>query len=109
VDAIRAHSDLVVHHPVQEEYTMSKSPTLSRVRHVATAVIGFLASLAAVCAAAPAAFARLPGPDDPGNEPTVAGHSGTPGWEIALIVIGAVMLICLLVAVLLRRRTSGDC
>jgi hypothetical protein len=34
----------------------------------------------------------------------VAAHSGTPGWEIALIAIGTVMLICLLVAVVLRRR-----
>jgi hypothetical protein len=35
----------------------------------------------------------------------VAAHSGTPAWEIALIAIGAVMLICLLVAVVLRRRS----
>jgi hypothetical protein len=70
-----------------------------------------LASLAAVCAAAPAAFARplLP-PDDSGTAgtaATLARHSGTPGWEIALIVIGAVMLIGLLVVVVLRRRAPA--
>jgi hypothetical protein len=48
----------------------------------------------------------LPPPDGSSTVVTVAGHSGTPGWEIALIAIGAVMLIGLLVAVALRRRTS---
>jgi hypothetical protein len=87
---------------------MSKSPTPSTTRHCAAAVVGLLASLAAVCAAAPAAFAKsLPPPDGSETAATVAGHSGTPGWEIALIAIGAVMLICLLVAVVLRRRNPA--
>jgi hypothetical protein len=86
---------------------MSKSPISSKARHSTAAVVGFLAGLAAICAAAPAAFARpLPPPDESGTAARVAGHSGTPGWEIALIAIGAVMLICLLVAVMLRRRSS---
>ena len=90
-----------------EEHTMSKSLTLSRARHSAAAVVGLLVSLAAICAAAPAAFARpLAPPDGSGTAASVAGHSGTPGWEIALIAIGAVMLIGLLVAVVLRRRSS---
>jgi hypothetical protein len=97
-----------------EEYTMRKSPIASKARHCAAAVVGLLASLAAVCAAAPAAFAmRLPPPGDAGTAGTaataapVSAHSGTPGWEIALITIGAVMLICLLVAVILHRRSSA--
>jgi len=86
---------------------MSKSPAPSKARYSAAAVVGLLASLAAICAAAPAAFARpLAPPDGTGIAATVATHSGTPGWEIALIAIGAVMLICLLVAAVLRRRTS---
>jgi hypothetical protein len=96
-----------------EEHIMSKSPSTSKARHCAAAVIGLLASLAAVCAAAPAAFANrlvaepLPPPDGSGSAATVAGHSGTPGWEIAVIAIGAVMLISLLVAVVLRLRSPA--
>jgi hypothetical protein len=87
---------------------MTKSRTLSTARHSAAAVVGLLATLAAVCAAAPAAFARpLPPPDRSETAASVAGHSGTPGWEIALIAIGAVMLISLLVAVALRRRNPA--
>ena len=49
----------------------------------------------------------LPPPDGSGTAATVARHGGTPGWEIALIAIGAVMLIGLLVAVTLRRRAPA--
>jgi hypothetical protein len=86
---------------------MSKSSTSSKARHSLAAVVGLLASLAAICAAAPAAFARpLAPPNDSGTVVSVTGHSGTPGWEIALIAIGAVLVICLLVAVVLRKRSS---
>jgi hypothetical protein len=107
VAGIQVHSDHVVHHQY-EEHTMSKSPIASKARQCAAAVVGLLASLAAVCAAAPAALAEpLPPPDGSGSAATVAAHSGTPAWEIALIAMGAVLLICLLVAVVLRRRTSA--
>jgi hypothetical protein len=87
---------------------MSKSPTLSRARQCVAAIVGILATLAAVCAAAPAAFARpLPPPDGSATVVTLPGHSCTPGWEIVLITIGAVMLIGLLVAAVLRKRTSA--
>jgi MYXO-CTERM domain-containing protein len=90
-----------------EEHTMSKSSTPRPFRHGVAALVGFLASLAAVCLAAPAAFARpLAPPDQSGTAASVAGQAGTPGWEIALIAIGAVLLVGLLVAVVLRRRTS---
>jgi hypothetical protein len=86
---------------------VSKSFTLSKIR-LSAAVSGLLASLVAICAAAPAGFAEpLPPPDGAGTAASVAGHSGIPGWEIALIAIGAVILISLLVAVVLRRRTSA--
>jgi hypothetical protein len=94
---------------------MSKSPTFSKTRRCAVALAGLLTTLAAVCAAAPDAFAlhlmsmQVPPPDETGTAATatVAGHSGTPGWEIALIVIGAVMLISVLVAVVLHRRAPA--
>lgn len=87
---------------------MSKSPILRRARHCAAALVGLLASLAAVCTAAPAAFAmRLPPTDDSGSAVAVAAHSGTPGWEVAVIAIGVVMLIGLSVALVLRRRTPA--
>jgi hypothetical protein len=85
---------------------MSKSP-IRTARHFAAAVVGVLASLAAVCAAAPAAFAMPLSPVDQGTGATVASHSGTPGWEIALIAIGAVMLVSLLVAVVLHRHAPA--
>jgi hypothetical protein len=93
---------------------MSKSPIASKARRCAAAVVGLLASLVAVFAAAPAAFAMRPLPPDNSGSPAsaataapVVAHSGTPGWEIALIAVGAVMLICLLVAVVLHRRTPA--
>jgi hypothetical protein len=86
---------------------MSKSFTLSRARHGAAVVVGFLTSLAAVCVAAPAAFAvQL----DPAGQSTpvatTTGHGGIPGWGIAVIVIGALMVVGLLVAAILRWRRS---
>jgi hypothetical protein len=92
---------------INEGYTMSKSP-IRKVRRFAAAVVGVLASLAAVCAAAPAAFAMPLSPvDQSGTGSTVASHNGTPGWEIALIAVGAVMLICLFVAVVLHRHAPA--
>jgi hypothetical protein len=72
----------------QKGIAMSKSSTSIRLRRCTTAVAGLLASIVAICVAAPAAFATmLPAPGDSGAAPVVH-SSGTPTWEIALIAIG---------------------
>ena len=74
----------------QKGIAMSKSSTSIRLRRCTTAVAGLLASIMAICVAAPAAFATmLPAHGDSGSAPVV--HSGTPTWEIALITIGVVV------------------
>jgi hypothetical protein len=45
--------------------------------------------------------------DDSGTATSVAAHSGPPGWAIALIAVGVVMLAGLLVGVVLRRRSPA--
>lgn len=37
----------------------------------------------------------------------MAQHPGPPGWEIALIAIGAALLVSLLIAVALRGRATS--
>ena len=65
---------------------MSKSPIRRKARRFVVLLAGLLASLVAVCAAAPSAFAmRLVPPDEAGSAPAMAQHPGPPGWEIALI------------------------
>jgi hypothetical protein len=87
---------------------MNKSSILRRFRHGAIAIAGLVVSLVAIAAAAPEAFAmRVLPADGSGNTVTTAGNSGTPGWEIVLIVIGAVMLVSLLVGVVLRWRAPA--
>jgi hypothetical protein len=72
--------------PPTKRIAMSKSSTSIRLRRCTTAVAGLLASIVAICAAAPSAFALpLPPPDESGAAPVV--HSGTPTWEIALIAV----------------------
>jgi hypothetical protein len=94
--------------PLQEEYTMSKSPIRRKARPFVMSIAGLLASLIAVCAAAPSAFAmRLSPPDESGSAPTVAQHAGPSGWEIALIAIGAALLVGLLIAVARRGRATS--
>lgn len=67
---------------------MTKSSVSIRLRRCTTAVAGLLASLVAICVAAPAAFATmLPAPGDSGAAPVVH-SSGTPTWEIAVIAVG---------------------
>jgi len=88
---------------------MSKSSTSIRLRRCTTAIAGLLASIVAICAAAPAAFAvPLPAPDDSGAAPVV--HGGTPTWEIALIAIGVAVAFALVslaaVAVMQGRSTA---
>jgi hypothetical protein len=84
---------------------MSKSSTSIRLRRCATAVAGLLASIVAICAAAPGAFAR-PAQDDSAAAPVV--HSGSPTWEIALIAIGVAVAVGLvsLAAVAVARGHS---
>jgi hypothetical protein len=77
---------------------MSKSSTSIRLSRCTTGVAGLLASIVAICAAAPGAFAiRLKEPDDSGAAPVVVDR-GTPTWEIALIAVGVAIafgLVCL--------------
>ncbi len=87
---------------------MSKSPIRRKARRFVVSLAGLLASLVAVCAAAPSAFAmRLLPPDEAGSAPAMAQHPGPPGWEIALIAIGAALLVSLLIAVALRGRATS--
>jgi hypothetical protein len=87
---------------------MSKSLIRRKARHFVISGAGLLVALVAVCAAAPSAFAmRLSPPDESGRAPTMAQPAGPPGWEIALMAIGAVLLVSLLVVVALRGRTTS--
>jgi hypothetical protein len=88
---------------------MSKSSTSIRLRRCTTAIAGLLASIVAICAAAPAAFAvPLPSPDESGTAQIV--HSGTPTWEITLIAIGVVVafaLVSLAAVAVFRGRSTA--
>lgn len=66
-------------------------------RRVLTSLSMLLASVVATAVSAPAAFAmRVVGPSGPAPTPaavTAHGHGGLVGWEIAVIVIGAAMVL----------------
>lgn len=88
---------------------MTKSSASNHLRRCTAAVAGLLASIVAVCVAAPGAFAtRLEAPDDSGAAPVV--HSGTPTWEIALIAIGVAVafgLVSLAAVAVVRGRSTA--
>jgi hypothetical protein len=88
---------------------MSKSSASNHLRRCTAAVTGLLASVVAICVAAPGAFAmRVTTPDDSGPAPVV--HSGTPTWEIALIAIGVAIafgLVSLAAVTLVRGRSTA--
>lgn len=81
-------------------------------RRILTSLSVILAAVATTAVSAPAAFAmRVVGPTDgsPGSSfsATAAhGHAGLPGWEIAVIVVGAaiVLLAAATLASFSRRR-----
>jgi hypothetical protein len=85
-----------------------------RIRRFATVLAGMAGSVMALVITAPAAFAMRE-PPDPVAPPVhvhVAATGGMPGWQIALIAIGAA-LVAAAAAVLLdrvrlaRRRTPA--
>jgi hypothetical protein len=78
-----------------------------RIRRSLAVLAGLTGSLLALAGAAPA-FARVlppPGGSDPGSAPApvqVIVQGGTPGWQIALIALGAA-LVAAVAAVLIAR------
>jgi hypothetical protein len=94
--------------PPTKGTAMSTSSTSIRLRRCTTAIAGLLASLVAICAAAPAAFAMRVTPEDSGAGPVV--HSGTPTWEIALIAVGvgvAFGLVSMAAVAVVRGRSTA--
>lgn len=87
---------------------------MNHIRRIAAALTALTATLLATAAAAPAAFAmQVPPPGELGSNPvghapTAPAHTqtivigGMPGWQIALIAVGAALLTAT-VAVLLDR------
>jgi hypothetical protein len=85
---------------------MNKPTNPNRMRRLSTAAAGLVVSVIGLCAAAPAAFAmRAVQPD--GSTAPVVHHSGTPGWEIALIVIAAVAALGLSLVAMIGSKTHS--
>src|SRR6516225_11554867 len=90
---------------------------MNRIRRLAAILAGLAGALLAVAAVAPAALAgpfppRPPGwdkhpPPPPGAGIHVVVVGGMPGWQIALIAIGAALLAAT-AAVLLDRARATD-
>jgi hypothetical protein len=90
-----------------------------RIRRYAACLVAMLAAVAATALAAPAAFATIAPPAPPGPAGPVTGaitnhppavHTvvvgGMPGWQIALIAVGAAVVAAAL-AVFLDRAWAG--
>jgi hypothetical protein len=99
---------------------MNHSSHSDRVRRLATTATGFVITAIGIFVAAPSAFARFVPPGGTsstgfelrGEVPSVAAslpahHSGTSGWEVALIVVGAVVVIGLSVLATVRHRQAA--
>ena len=90
---------------------------MNRIRRIVITLAGFVGAALALAAAAPSALATLPPPEPGGTNDAPAIHTvvtgGMPGWQIALIAVGAALLAAVL-AVLLdrvwtaRRRVSAS-
>jgi len=87
------------------------------IRHLIGVLTGLAAALAAVVAGATAAFATTDPPPGPLSRyepvaPAVPAHahaaaaSGTAGWQIALIAVGAAILGAIVAVLLERARTT---
>ena len=84
---------------------MNKSSNPNRLRRIATTAAGFVVSVIGICAAAPSAFAmRVVEPD---STASTVHHSGTPSWEIALIVVVAVAVIGLSLLAAVRSHKAS--
>jgi hypothetical protein len=79
---------------------------MNHLRRTVTVIAGLALSLIGLAVAAPAAFAVRPvAPGDAGSSTAAypVTHAGTPGWEIALIALGAAVVAAAVVAVIVRR------
>ena len=83
---------------------------MTTTRRIVTALVGLIASLLGVVAGAPAAFAMRV--DPPQGGPAVNSTAGTAAglatWQIALIVIAAVLLVAIATAVAVRARLRSQ-
>ncbi len=91
---------------------------MNHIRRIAAALTALTAALLATAAAAPAAFAmQVPPPGELGSNPV--GHApiapahtqtivigGMPGWQIALIAVGAALLAGTVAVLLDRARVA---
>jgi hypothetical protein len=91
---------------------------MNYIRRIAAALTALTATLLATAAAAPAAFAmQVPPPGELGSNPV--GHApiapahtqtivigGMPGWQIALIAVGAALLAGTVAVLLDRARIA---
>ena len=91
---------------------------MNHIRRIAAALTVLTATLLATAAAAPAAFAmQVPPPGELGSNPV--GHApiapahtqtivigGMPGWQIALIAVGAALLAATVAVLLDRARVA---
>jgi hypothetical protein len=89
---------------------MNRTRPFRPIRRLACALAGLAAALLAATAAAPAAFAvPVPpmggGDGTPPSVPTVVA-GGMPGWQIALIAIGAAVVAAAVAVFLDRARAT---
>ena len=91
---------------------MNRTRRFRPIRRLASILAALAAALLAATAAAPAAFATLPPPEPGGTArvPPPAIHTvvvgGMPGWQIALIAIGAAILAAAVAVLLGRARAT---
>jgi hypothetical protein len=83
---------------------MNESSNPNRVRRLAATAAGFVISVISTCAAAPSAFAMVVPPVGGGSMPVH--HRGTPGWEIALIVVAVAVVGLFLLATVRHRKAA---
>ena len=76
----------------------------TRLRRLVAVLAGVAAALLASVATIPAAFASVAPDPAPGARVVTSG--GTPGWQIALIAVGAAILGALLAVLLDRARSA---
>jgi|SRR5690349_10094812 hypothetical protein len=88
-----------------------RHPTTARLRRITAALAAAALGLLA-WAAAPAAFAQVPPPDDTSYGPVhgatvqVITVGGTPGWQIAVIAVAAALTAAVAAVLLDRARAS---
>ncbi|HEY7147541.1 MAG TPA: hypothetical protein VH637_25110 [Streptosporangiaceae bacterium] len=91
---------------------MNRTRPFRAIRRLASTLAALAAALLTATAAAPAAFATLPPPEPGGTAgvppPTVQTVTvgGMPGWQIALIAIGAAIVAAAVAVLLDRARTA---